>query len=89
MKTVSKVLQAMLTKETTPVWGGRAVTRVDGPTGMFTWEPKGKIDGPLALFTWNRPSAADLCSLAPAVLSSMYLHSLITESGVGTVNFSI
>ena len=36
MKTVSKLFEAMLTKETTPVWGGRAATRVDGPTGMFT-----------------------------------------------------
>jgi len=55
MKTVSKLFEAMLTKETTPVWGGRAVTRVDGPSGMFTWEPKGKIDGPLAMFTWEPP----------------------------------
>ena len=55
MRTVSKLFEAMLTKETTPVWGGRAVTRVDGPTGMFTWEPKGKIDGPLAMFTWEPP----------------------------------
>ena len=39
MKTVSKVFQAMLTKETTPVWAGRAATPVDGPTAMFTWEP--------------------------------------------------
>ena len=39
MKTVSKVFQAMLTKETTPVWAGRAATPVDGPSAMFTWEP--------------------------------------------------
>ena len=39
MKTVSKVFQAMLTKETTPVWAGRAATPVDGPTAMLAWEP--------------------------------------------------
>ena len=39
MKTVSKLFEAMLTKETTPVWGGRSSTPVGGPTAMFTWEP--------------------------------------------------
>ncbi len=39
MKTMSKVFQAMLTNETTPVWAGRAARPVDGPTAMFTWEP--------------------------------------------------
>jgi len=54
MKTVSKVFQAMLTKETTPVWAGRAATPVDGPTAMFTWEPdRRKFDGPTAMFTWE------------------------------------
>ena len=55
MKTVSKLFEAMLTKETTAVWSGHTATRVDGPTGMFTWEPKGRIDGPLAMFTWEPP----------------------------------
>lgn len=41
MKTVSKLFEAMLTKETTPVWGGRSSTPVGGPTAMFTWEPPG------------------------------------------------
>ena len=55
MKTVSKLFETMLTKETTPVWGGRAATRVDCPTGMFTWEPKGKIALLLAMFSWEPP----------------------------------
>ena len=54
MKTVSRLFEAMLTKESTPVWGGR-VSAPDGPSSMFTWEPKGKIDGPLAMFTWEPP----------------------------------
>jgi hypothetical protein len=39
MKTVTKVFQAMLTKESTPVWGGRAPAPVVGPTSWMTWEP--------------------------------------------------
>ncbi len=39
MKTMSKLFEAMLTKETTPVWTGRTVAPVDGPTAMFTWDP--------------------------------------------------
>ncbi len=42
MKAMSKVFEAMLTKQTTPVWTGRPAPRVDGPTAFFTWDPPKK-----------------------------------------------
>lgn len=42
MKTVATLFEAMLTKQTTPVWTGRPAPRVDGPTAFFTWDPPKK-----------------------------------------------